>query len=217
MPLTPRQLYRVLMIGELHGQITQTAFHFRGADSSPASTVTAEISNLFNSFNTNIVPAFKLCCSQEWQCHSLKVVQLTANPGAMIDSVLVGNGAQDGFALPSFVGGVLSLRTGLTGRSRIGRIYIPGVDRDQCSLSRIEGGYLGQFQALGTLLTNLYGASGSSTSGRYGVFSRKLGVVRNAGPPPSLTYNLNGWTQITQCIAQNEVGTMRKRKLHRGE
>lgn len=217
MPLTPRQLYRVIITGELHGQQTMNLFHFRGADSSPASTITAEITNLYNDFNTNVIPAYKLCICQEWQAKSLKVVQLTANPGAFIDQVLVGNGAQTGDSLPSHDAGVLSFRTGLTGRTRAGRIYVPGVPEDNSASSRYEVGLLSVVQSLGTLLVNRYGPTGTSSSGRFGVFSRKMGVIRHPGPPPWLEYTLTGWTQITAAIARPELGTMRKRKQHHGE
>lgn len=217
MPLTPRQLYRCIIVGELHGQLTQTAFHFRGADSSPASTVQAEITNLYNDFLANVVPAYKLFCNQQWTAKSLFVVQLTARPGVIIDQPLSGGGAQTGDSLPSYCAGVLSLRTGLTGRSRVGRLYIPGVSEELSSTSRLEASYLSLLQQLGAVLTNRYGASGTSTSGRFGVFSRKLGVTRVGGLVPYLDYSINGWTQVTSTIARNVVGTQRKRLLAKGQ
>lgn len=123
---------------------------------------------------------------------------------------------QTGNSLPSFCAGLLSLRTGLTGRSRVGRIYVPGVAEDLSDNSRLEGAYTSVLQTLGSTLLTRYGPSGSFAHCRIGVFSRKLGVVRNPLPTPTLSYNLNGWTQITAFIARNEIATQRKRKLARG-
>lgn len=217
MPVTPRQLYMIKIIGELHGQLTETRFWLRGGDSSPASTVQAEITSLNSDFLAQIVPAYKAFCNQEWAAKTMLTVQMTAKPGIFIDNVLSGGGVQTGNALPSYCAGLLSLRTGLTGRSRVGRIYVPGCAEDLCSNSRLEGSYVGLLQSLGTALLNRYGPSGLSGYGRIGVFSRVLGVTRSAGPPPSLSYSINGWTQVTTFIARPEIATQRKRKLARGQ
>lgn len=217
MPVTPRQLYRIKVIGELHGQYTQNEFWFRGSDSSPASTVTVEIGAINNHFRDNVIPLIKNFASQEWAAKTMLTVQMSANPGIFIDNVLSGGGIQLEHSLPSYCAGLLSLRTGLTGRSRVGRIYVPGVAEDRSQLSRLEGDYLAILQTLGNSLLGYYGSSGSHAYGRIGVFSRRLGTVRNAGPPPWISYNLNGWTQITTFIARSEVATIRKRKLARGQ
>lgn len=217
MPVTPRQLYCVHVIGELHGQLTQTRFWFRGGDSSPASTVSAELQGIRSAFAASILPAYRLFCNQQWIAKTMLTVQMSANPGAFIDDPLTGGGSQVGDSLPSFCGGLLSLRTGLTGRSRVGRIYLPGVAEDLSSSSRLENSYVSILQALGNALLNTFGPTGTSGYGRVGVFSRRLGVTRNAGPPPTLTYSINGWTQVTSFIARPEIATQRKRKLARGQ
>lgn len=217
MPVSPRQLYKVKVIGELHGQYTQNEFWFRGGDSSPASTVQAEITGINNDFRDQIIPLIKNFASQEWYAKTMLTVQMSASPGIFIDNVLTGNGIQLEHSLPSFCGGVLSLRCGLTGRSRIGRLYIPGVAEDRSSLSRLEGDYLAILQTLGSTLLGRYGPTGTVGYGRIGVFSRLLGVSRIALPTPHLLYSTAGWTQITAFIARNEIGTIRKRKLARGQ
>jgi hypothetical protein len=217
MPLSPRQLYRIKVIGELHGQYTQNEFWIRGADASPASTVAVEIGAINNHFRDNVIPLIKNFASQEWAAKTMLTVQMSANPGVFIDNVLTGGGIQLEHSLPSYCAGLLSLRTGLTGRSRVGRIYVPGVAEDRSSSSRLEGDYLAILQSLGSALLGFYGPSGSHAYGRIGVFSRKLGVTRMPGAPPWLQYSTAGWTQITAFIARNEVATIRKRKLARGQ
>jgi hypothetical protein len=217
MPVTPRQLYQIKIIGELHGQATETRFWFKSADTSTWTTPQNELTSLRGDFLTNIVPAYKAFCNQNWSAKTMLSVQMTAVPGIFIDDVLSGGGVQTGDSLPSFCAGLLSLRTGLTGRSRVGRIYVPGVAEDLSSNSRLEGAYTSVLQTLGATLLARYGPSGSFAHCRIGVFSRKLGVTRNPGPPPSLSYSINGWTQVTSFIARPEVATQRKRKLARGQ
>lgn len=217
MPVTPRQLYMAKIVGELHGQLTETRLWIRGADNSPASTVTTEMTGINTQLLNVIIPAYKLFCNQEWAAKTMFLVQMSARPGIFIDNVLSGNGAQDGNALPSYCAGLLSLRTGLTGRSRVGRLYVPGCAENQCSNSRLEGQYLGLLQSLGSALLGQFGPTASPAYGRIGVFSRKLGVVRYAGPPPYLEYAPTALTPITSFIARPEIATMRKRMLHRGQ
>lgn len=216
MPLSPLQLYCAKLIGELHGQTTETRFWLRGGTSSPASTVAAELQGIRNDMITYVVPAVKAFASQEWHAKTLLTIQMSARPGSFIDDVLSGGGSQVGDSLPSFCAGLLSLRTGLTGRSRVGRIYLPGVAEDFSQDSKLAGDYLGILQSLGSTLLARFGPSGATGYGRIGVFSRKLGVTRNPGPPPTLAYSTAGWTQITSFIARPEVASMRKRKLFVG-
>lgn len=216
MPVSPRQLWRFIIAGQLHGQLTQTLFHAISPTNSTANTAAVEASIMYTEFANNVIPAYKLFCSQEWQINSLTLIQLTADPGIIVDGTMVGNGAQVGNSLPSFCAGVLSLRSGLTGRTRHGRLYLPGVAEDLTSASKLEAGYFGVLQNFGNLLRDRYGSSGSTNIIRLGIFSRKLGVTRIGGIVPKLSYSTAGFTQLTGCIARPEIGSMRRRKLARG-
>lgn len=207
----------IKVIGELHGQLTENRFWFRGGTASPASTVAAEIGALNNDFLANIIPVMKNFCNQEWHAVTMLTVQMSANPGVFIDNVLTGGGIQLEHSLPSYCAGLLSLRTGLTGRSRVGRLYIPGVAADRSSASRLDGDYLAILQTLGSTLLTRYGPSGVHAYGRIGVFSRLLGVTRVPLPTPHLTYSTAGWTQVTTFIARSTVYTNRKRLLTVGQ
>lgn len=217
MPVTPRQLYVSMIVGELHGQLTVTRFWIRGGDSSPASTIAAEIAGIRLAMFNTILPAYKNFLTSAWHGNHMLTMNLTTNPKVMIDEVIAVSGDQDATALPSFCAGLLSLRTGFAGRTRSGRLYLPGIASGDSDASLLTGGAFGLLQTFGNTLISTFGPSGSSTYGRLGVFSRKLGVTRVVGPPPSLTYSTAGWTQITQAIARPEVASMRKRKLGRGQ
>jgi hypothetical protein len=218
MPLTPRGLYRVKLIGELHGQLTETAFHFTTSEVSGESSYFNELNNMMDDFILQILPKYQLFCSQEWAAKTVTGITLIPAQEVFIEKrIASGTGVQPNNSLPSFCAGLLSLRTGAGGRSRIGRLFIPGVSEDLSSNSRLEGSYLGLLSALGAGLTGRYGNNSSYPYVRYGVFSRKLGVTRVLLPFPHLTYNIAGFKIVTSTVARPEVATMRRRKLARGQ
>lgn len=217
MPISPLKLYCCWIVGELDNQLTVTRLWFRGGTSSPASTVTAEIGGIRSGIVTSILPAYRNFCSSLWHGNHLQIMEMTTTPRVMIDEVISVSGIGDAQSLPSFCAGVLSIRTGFSGRTRAGRLFLPGIPDGGSLNSKLTGASFGQLQAFGTTLLNVFGPSGTNAYGRWGVFSRKLGVTRSAGPPPSLSYSIAGWTQATEAIARFDVATMRKRKLGRGQ
>lgn len=215
---TPQGLYRLIVIGELHSQLTQTAFHFTGNVNANYNTHAKEATALVNDFVTWVLPTYKTFCSQEWLCKSVYVVSLIPKSAVLVEHRgATGNGAQGDNCLPSFNAGLLCLRTGVGGRSGSGRLYIPGVAEGLSSNSKLEGTYLALLADIGAALVNRYGPPLVANVARYGLFSRRLGVTRNPGPPPSLTYSMNGFMPITGYIARAEIATMRKRKLAHGQ
>lgn len=217
MPLTPRGLYRISLIGELHGQATQTAFHFTTSESSAQSSYQTELNETMDNFISTIMPLWQVFCSQEWVAKTLVGITLIPKQAVFIEKRFSsGTGGQPNNSLPSFCAGLLSLRTGVGGRNRIGRLYVPGVAEDSSSASRLEGVYLGLLSNLGNKLVSQYGANGAYPWVHYGVFSRKLGVTRVTGPPPTLNYNIAGFQRISNIIARPEIATVRRRKLARG-
>lgn len=217
MPMTPRGLYRLLLIGELHGQLTQTAFHFITSENSGYTSYRLELQDLQARFIQDILPKVQAFCSQEWAAKTVVGVTLVPKSESLIETRIPnGTGFQPDDSLPSFNAGLLSFRTGFGGRSRIGRIYLPGVAEGLSKQSRLEGSYLTLLAAVGTALTGTFGNNGAYPWNRFGVFSRKLGATRVLSPFPSLTYNSGGFTIVTNTVARPEIATMRRRKLARG-
>lgn len=210
-------LYRLTLIGELHGQATQTAFHFSDSDNHPNSTYQVALNHLMNDFLDIVKPKIQIFCSQQWAMKTLIGVTLIPKAEVFIETRIAnGTGAQTDDSLPSFCAGLLSLRTGRGGRRRIGRLYLPGVAEGLSSNSRLEGSYLTALSDIGAALSSRYGVNGTYPYCRYGVFSRALGVTRVLLPKPSLNYSLAGFTVINSTVARPEIATMRRRKLARG-
>lgn len=218
MPLSPRGLYRLILVGELHGQLTQTAFHFTTSETSGQSSYYTELLEAMQRFQQSILPKIQLFCSQQWAAKTMIGVSLIPRAEVFIEiRIPNGTGTQPDDSLPTFNAGLLSLRTGVGGRSRIGRLYFPGVAEGLSSNSRLEGNYLGLLSDVGASLTTTFGNNGAYPYVRYGVFSRKLGVTRVLLPHPHLTYSIAGFRIVTSTIARPEIASMRRRKLARGQ
>lgn len=195
-----------------------TLFHFRALTTSPHSSHTGEANALINDVKTLILPKIQAFASDDWTALTILCVSLIPRPGVLLEDRL-GNatGFQPDESLPSFCAGLLSLRSGVAGRSAHGRIYIPGVPENALDSSKLTGVALGLLSDIGTALTARFGNTGSSNYARYCIFSRKLGVTRNPGPPPTLTYSMTGAFTVSSVIARPEIATQRKRKLQRGQ
>lgn len=218
MPLNPLGLYHITLVGEMHGQITQNGFYFQTRSYSTGSSYQSEATDLLQEFNAYILPKFVMFCSDDWHARSAICVTLIPNHTVLLEQrITLATGAQPDDSLPSFCSALLSTRTGVGGRSAHGRIYVPAPSEDHVASSRIQGSSLTQLQDIGTALLARFGNGGSFTKCRYGVFSRKLGTTRNAGPPATLTYNHAGFFPVTEVIARAEIASMRKRQLFRGE
>lgn len=215
--VNPLGLYHLSMFGELHGQTTQNVFHFQTRASSIGSSYAFEATQLINDFETNVLPKVKAFCCDDWAVKTLLVTTLIPKSVVLVEKrIATGAGVQSDDSLPSFCAGLLSLRTGVGGRSGHGRLYIPGVPENLSSASRTEGSLLTILSDIGAVLLNRYSNSGGFSYARYGVYSRKLGVTRSAGPPPTLNFSHAGFFPVTEIIARPEIATMRKRKLSHG-
>lgn len=218
MPLNPRGLYRLKLIGELHGQETETTFHFKTKESSIVTTYLAEMQATLNDFEISVLPKILAWASDDFHVKSILAVTLIPRPGWLIEKRLAGGeGFQGGDSLPAFCAGLLSLRTGFAGRSGHGRLFLPGVPEDLQSESRLEGVSLGQLSDIGNTLVNRYGVSGSFASTQLGVFSRKLGASPSTVEPGTIDYNINGFMTLREVVARPEIATVRKRKLGHGK
>jgi hypothetical protein len=217
MALNPLGLYRLKVLGELHGQATETAFHFMTHSTSTMTTYASEAQAIVNDFKLQVLPKMQAFACQEWAAKSILIVTLIPTPGVLIEDRLASaTGFQTDDSLPSFCAGLLSLRSGLSGRSGHGRIYVPGVPENLSIQSRLEGSLLGLLSDLGGILVSRYGLAGSFANARFGIYSRKLGIVYPSSNPTQPVYTHTGFMTLSSAIARPEIATVRKRKLARG-
>lgn len=218
MAVNPLGIYRAIIIGKIHEQITQTALHFRTLSTSPHSTHAAEAAAITTRVSQLVIPKMQVYASDDWQALTILTVSLHPRPGVITELGLNNaTGFQPDEGLPSFCAGVLSLRSGVAGRSAHGRIYIPGTPSNALNSSKHTADSHQALRDIGATLLAEWSNTGSSNFARFCVLSRKLGVTRNLGPPVTLSYNMAGMFTVSSIVARPEIATVRRRKLQHGQ
>lgn len=197
-------IYEVVVEGSLHSQQIINVFHFKG--SSGLSSLTGVINALKDCVISSLLPAL----SHEYRL--LTVRGKTIHP-TLTDEIVVAAGAGDigGTATDSdvsFAAGLMSLRTGLGGRSNRGRKFFAGIPESGVSVSRLTTPQLAALVAFATCLAGKFISSFSTEPYFIGVLSRK---AVKAGSTP-----LAAFKTVTTITTSNVVSTQVRRKVGRG-
>ncbi len=203
-------LFKATIEGTLHGQLTNNVMFFSrtGELGTPDWTqfMSQLAADIISCITTTLLPAV----SSQWTFVRIKIQRLD---GTGTDENLyaapansVGAGSE---SLPSTVAAVLSIRTGLRGRSKRGRMYLGGLPESGQATSALTPGQLVLVAAFATCLIDKFINNQVAGDAKLGVYSRKLGGTQ----PYSL---VAGWYPATTIIAQGVLGTMRSRMLGRG-
>jgi hypothetical protein len=119
-----------------------------------------------------------------------------------------GEGNDTSNLMPTFVAGVVSVRTAFAGKSRRGRFYIGGLTEAGVT-QNILGSVAGRIQTYLTALETAFRSPNALSGWSLVVHSRKLAAVPG-------TQCQDSSTLVTSLLLRNEVGTMRSRKLGHG-
>lgn len=134
--------------------------------------------------------------------------RLYADPVELYDAALAATGAQGGEPLPPQCAGVFTLKTGLAGRSRRGRLYLGGHLELYQASGQWTGAYVTALQARANAMVALAGIGGTSPDWRWGVWSKKLGE-----PSPGLYNTGAGFRTIKEVVFRPVVYTQRRRTI----
>ncbi len=197
-------VYEVTLHGTLHGSEIVNVFHFKGSNN--LATLAGIVAALKDCIITSLLPAL----SQEFALTSVKGKTLYP---VLSDEIVSGASAGNvgGVATESdvsFAAALMSLRTGLGGRSNRGRKFIAGVPESGISTSRLTTGQLAAIVAFATCLATKFISSTSTDPYYIGVLSRK---AIKAGATP-----LAAFKTVTTIQTSNVVSTQVRRKVGRG-
>lgn len=207
-------LYHLVLRQELHGQLLQNGYWFRRNPALAGFDETSFIMvSILQSFRDNVLPKIRLFANNQLKFQGIVVSRVSPRDGPIVEQLLeTSNGAQPNDSLPSYCAGLLSLRTGLGGRSRRGRSYYGGVGEDDSSDSKLDADSLGRLQDVGNQLLASFGPTSGAVA-FYGVWSW-LKAGTDAG---GSEWNTDlAFTPITQCVARLFVATNRHRKVGHG-
>jgi hypothetical protein len=197
-------IYEVVVEATLHSQQIINVYHFRG--SSGLSSLQGVINALKDCVVSSLLPALSV------DYRLLYVRGKTIYP-TLSDEIVVAAGAGDtgGDANQSdvsFAAGLMSLRTGLGGRSNRGRKFIAGIPENGIQSSRLTTPQLAALVAFAACLAGKFVSSFSSSPYFIGVLSRK---EIKAGATPLVAFKT-----VTTFTNSNVVSTQVRRKVGRG-
>lgn len=209
-PAQQNDRFQVRVVGEMEGQQTNNILYFQAA--TPIDDVELRlIVALVECFQTHLIPV----ASSAWQLKQL--VWKKVNPTLGVENIfvptgqLVGQGAAT--ALPSFCSAVVSIRSDLGGRSRRGRMYLPGIPEAATTVSAFDTNHafwaaLVAFCLCVTTKFVLGDPPGVNTF-QMMIYSRKLG---------GSTFPLGtaGFTAVKRLVPVQLLGTTRSRKVGQG-
>lgn len=203
-------VYRIAYIGTWNNQQVVNVFHFKmksGAEpiSTAATYLTTALYSLYkgkcsNQLTWNTVQGRKLSVPPEGFDYALPTPQV---------------GSQTTTSQPMTHAVVVSLRTQYAGRSYRGRIYLPGLVSTYITQGNVTTSDRNAIQTYFDDMVAAVGASGSNADLQWGVWSRKLGEVRNSAGHVT-AYNLSAFTPITGTIVRTILGSMRTRMIGKG-
>lgn len=203
-------LFHLTLITTLHGQQCQNGFYFRNRNNMDTgdATLSAAVNALNGSWITRIYDAWKAILNNQVQFRSVISSSLIPRNGPIAEQIfLTGTGDQPNESLPSFCAAVLSLRSGFTGKSNRGRLYIAGVGEDNSSAGRLDIDTLAGLQNIGDQLINNYGPVGSDPLFEYIIYSRTLGQTESGD------YTITGMIPVVACIPRSIIYSQRHRLI----
>lgn len=215
MPTGYDLMYKYTLTMTYQAQTMQNVLWFRNKTNSPQSTIDGEMNQLIGEVNS----WFTLNL-QAWANNGLQFINavLTAMNGPQPYQVLQNYtnmyGAISGEGMPPHDAVVLSLYTPFHGRRLHGRLYIPAISESDQNGGIITDAAMVRAVKIGTDLLTRYGQSGTSAYAYLTVFSRKNGVTRSPGPPPTLIYNSLAGIPVSRILVNNLVRTQRHRRRH---
>lgn len=202
--------WEVVVEGRMEGQLTANVMHF----STVGATADVElhlIQVLLTCWITHLLPVL----TSAWTIERVRWKQVYPVLGVEQISIPVGtpSGGGNAAALPSYCAAVISKRSLQGGRSKRGRMYIAGIPEDQTNISALDTAdpfwtalvafclcVVTEFVHVDPVGDNLFNLQ---------VYSRKIGGS-------SYPLGITGFTQVREFVPQQQLGTMRSRKVGRG-
>lgn len=196
------ELFRATMNMRLRGQVVENVLHFRGKTG-------AESPNALGvEINTDYWTYLAALCAPDVVFEGVTVLQLTPvvfdlaiTPNTSIHD----NGEGLGVAVNNTIAAILTLRTGVAGKTHRGRMYIPGIASSWTTTDSLTPGGVTAMNTFASQMLAKWGVGGTSLGFEWGIYSRLLG---GGGP-----YTVAGYQPITRCDPQPTLGNQRRRRL----
>jgi len=205
-------LWHLTLQYRLHAQICQNGFYFSNkiALNDQEAFIDGTPIFLANHFVQFMLPTIIAFQNTQVLYDGLVVSTLIPANGPLAERPIANQtGAQPDESLPSYCAAILSLRTGLGGKSNRGRLYFAGVSEGDSADSILTPSAFTALEDIGNELQSIYGASGSEGHYHHVIFSKKLGYSNGV-------YSAAGIRPIAQYVSRKQLGSQRHRLIGHG-
>lgn len=203
MPTVEGSILKVVIEGVLDAQRCLMVFHFRD-DVGGFTEQQVE-----DEMNNNLLSRIAEHTSQDVLFTMISVQELWPEAKDPYQEVKAFNGQVAEAALPTVLAGVVSMRTGLAGRSNRGRKYFYGIPQSEVADSQLSQDYLLLVANKWAALHDRYKPGSALAPYTWGVLHKKLG-----GQPVPI--GANSFTAANSVVARPYVATMRSRRPGHG-
>lgn len=200
MPPSTGQIYQVTYQATLAGQTIENVIHFRERT---GTSTNSQIDTSIQGFMT------QMSQTQTTDLVNTAIIVKQMTPLAFDERIVIpttATGQQSSARFPSTVAVVLTKRTGVSGKSHRGRIYVaavPTVFATSPDRLNTTGGTA--FGTFASAVMGLYGDAGTDAHLQIGVYSR---VIGGASP-----FTVAGWQPLTSIDTQLIFGNQRRRRV----
>lgn len=200
-------VYRVRTRGTQRGQQVEFGVHIQNVLAS------REPSDLAASWVATAFPLVKAATSASVNWDEVVVSDTDKNGSESVELPLTqpNPGSIAGDALPNQNAMLVGLRTGVKGRRRRGRLYLPGVAEGGQTDGVLTGAQLTAVQAFAQGIVNAYGSGGTETNWRLVIYSPPTPAFKPKTPPPVHTDTII--TPVTSQDIDEVIRTQRRRSI----
>lgn len=203
-------ILHITMVYRLHGQTCQNGFYFTNRGAMSDDFLDERVLALGVDFSNRMLPIYAAFQNNQVEYRGLVVVTLNPANGPMAEIIPhISGGFQGDESLPSYSAAIISLRTGFSGKTNRGRIYIGGIGENEHSAGELVPDAFTALHDFGNELSARYGPSGSSPYFSHIIFSKKFGYSNGVWSPA-------GVRVITHYIPRKTLGTCRHRLIGHG-
>lgn len=211
MPAPWTQGCRVRILGKIHGQDTVNVLHFATNtvinDNLERDTL---ILQLLAQILACVTDQLRGAVTQDWELRALEGTaiapvlsdpQLSAAPAGTVGTL--------GPCSASFIASLVTIRTGVGGKTHRGRFFLPPAGEANTTASLVDDDILTQLNNFLICLAGKFIGAGASTPWRIGVLSRKTFANSAANFDAA-------FTEATSLTVSKEAAIMGSRKVNRG-
>jgi hypothetical protein len=230
MPLVQNDVMRLAIFGTVSGEEMANVIHMRVKNAAGVANPQAGLASIAlawaNAWDNEQSNVYSWTRWSALQVGGAGVTYSAANGKrsggqtfqADLSPAVVGDLAVD--MLPPGVAFVLSLRTGFSGKSKRGRVYIPGMAEGHNSGGAPTAAAVLAVQTIANTWLGVYGAAGVDPDWTMGVWSERTATDRFVVPGTTKTVQFGGnpqpalaFTPIATAIADTQWGSARSRSF----